>query len=247
MKNKLLFYIVFAISTSFAQVPNSIVLDNAISFSKDRYDNVFYITENQDVKKYGDNYLIYSSQKRKKITNIEAWNSIRIFLFSKEFQEYTVLDKYLTELYTRSFKLEHVGFASFTTLALDGNIWLFDNTDFSLKKINISNGNKISTTGLNLIIDESENEILFMKEYGNYLYVSTVHNGVLVFDNMGTYKKKLPFNNLSFFDFKNEKMYYLEKGNINYFDLIKLELKVSESLMNASKILITEDNSFLIK
>jgi len=241
MKANLLLLFVFSISISLAQVSNPIVLKDAVSFSKDRYDNVFYVTTNQDVKKYGDDKLIYSPQRRKEITNLEAWNSIKIFLFSKEYQEYTVLDKYLTEIYTRAFNIENIGFASFATITLDGNIWLFDNSDFSIKKVDIQNGNIISKTPLNLIIKESQNEVLFMKEYGNFLYISTVNNGILVFDNLGTYKKKLPFNNVLFFDFENTSLYFLRDYEKTLFDLISLEIK-SEVLNEKGKRIITTKN-----
>lgn len=247
MKANLLLLFVFSISISFAQVSNPIVLKDAVSFSKDRYDNVFYVTTNQDVKKYGDDKLIYSPQRRKEITNLEAWNSIKIFLFSKEYQEYTVLDKYLTEIYTKAFNIENVGFASFATISLDGNIWLFDNSDFSIKKVDIQNGNIISKTPLNLIIKESQNEVLFMKEYGNFLYISTANNGILVFDNLGTYKKKLPFNNVLFFDFTDNTIYFQNENSIKHFNLIKLETTQMDESTELKKIIQSKKNTFIIK
>lgn len=246
MKNKLFVILSLSFIVSYSQVSKPIIFKNTTAFSKDRYDNIYYVTSTQDVKKYGNDKLIYSPQRRKEVTNIEAWNSIRIFLFSKEFQEYTILDKYLTVVFTRQFNIENVGFASFATLALDGNVWLFDNSDFSIKKINIQNGNTILSTPLNIIIKERETDIIFMKEHGNFLYASTVKNGILVFDNLGTFKKKLPFNNISFFDFNDKKLYFNKENKAIKFDLFSFEIEEEESI-SINKTLITKENKFVIK
>ena len=243
----IIFLFIFLPIISFAQISEEILIKDAIAFSKDRYNSIYYVTNNQDVKKYGDDKLIFSSHKRKQITNLEAWNSIKIFLFNEEYQEYTILDRYLTEMFTTPFDIENVGFASFATIALDGNVWLFDNTDFSIKKISIQNGKVISKTPLNLIIKESENEVLFMKEYANFLYISTEHNGILVFDNLGTYKKKLPFNNVIFFDFNEQSLYFTTNKGLTYFDLIKLETTIIEKEISYSKYIETGKKAFTIK
>lgn len=253
MKSKFFFILSFSFIVSYSQISKPIIIKDAVSLSKDRYDNIFYVTTSQDVRKYGDENLNYSPQRRKEITNIEAWNSVRIFLFSKEFQEYTILDKYLTEIYTKAFKIDNVGFASYATIALDGNVWLFDNTDFSLKKINIQTGEIITQTSLNFIITESENEILHIKEYGNYIYMSTVNNGILVFDNLGTYKKKLHFNNVDFFNFSADELYFYKKSTaedisndnyIEYFDLMKLETRKEVISLSPNKVIKGKENLY---
>ena len=143
--------------------------------------------------------------------------------------------------------MEEVGFITFATLALDGNIWAIDNSDYSLKKINSENNKTIITTNLNFIINQNESEILFMKEYNNFLYISTTNNGILVFDNLGTYKKKLPYNNISFFSFKESDLCFITNKKINYFNTITLELKQEEEIIEGSKILISDKNKFIIE
>lgn len=241
---------IFALTSLFsiAQTkPEYVTVDNAILFSQDRYNNIYYITETQDVKKWSDQKLIYSSPKRKKITHIEAWNTAKIFLFSREFQEYTILDRYLTELSTKTFNMDEVGFADFATMALDGNIWLIDNTNFSLKKISISTNTTMLTTNLNLIIPQVENEVIFMKEYGNFLYVCTQHNGILVFDNLGTYKKKISYDGVAFLAFKDDVMYFTQNNETIYFDLLKLSEKRLPSRETDRCVVELNNQQYIIK
>ena len=100
LKNKTIFTLLFfcSISLSYAQELPTIALKNTSLFSIDRHNNLYYVDRNQDVKKYKDTELIYSSNKRKQITHIEAWNNMKIFLFNREFQEYTFLDRFLTQI-----------------------------------------------------------------------------------------------------------------------------------------------------
>lgn len=241
---------IFALTSLFciAQTkPEYVSIDHAVLFSQDRYSNIYYVTAAQDVKKWSNQELVYSSSKRKKITHIEAWNTAKIFLFSREFQEYTILDRYLTEISTKTFNMDEVGFADFATMALDGNIWLIDNTNFSLKKISISTNTTILTTNLNLIIPQVENEVIFMKEYGNFLYVSTQHNGILVFDNLGTYKKKIPYDGVSFLAFKDDIMYFTQHNEIIYFDLLQLSEKKLPCQETDRCVLELNDQRYIIK
>ena len=72
----------------------------------------------------------------------------------------------------------------------DGNIWLFDQSDFSIKKYNPTLKEVIFYTPLNNFI-QSEEEIYFMREYQNKLFIASENNGVLMFDNMGSYIKNI--------------------------------------------------------
>ena len=254
MKNSLRIGVIFLLFSSFIQDSTIKTIENVKRFSKDRYENVFYINTSGDLKKVGDNQLIYSPQKRREFTNLEAWNSIKIFLFSREFQEFTVVDKYLTEMYTKGFSFDVIGFADYATLALDGNLWVFDNVDYTLKKVDTRTGNLITSTNLNLVIDEGEQEVLHMREYGNFIYISTVHNGILVFDNLGTYKKKLPFNNVSFFDFNKDELYFLENSKLGetswgssifYFNLLSLESRNEPISQDVKHLIISDKSQFI--
>ena len=226
---------------------NIVQIDSANSFSVDRYDNIYLVTDKQDVVHFQKKINNYSPKKRKKIDHIEAWNSLHLFLFNKEYQEYTLLDKYLTPISTTSFNLDEVGFILFATTAIDGNIWTIDATDFTLKKINIRNNKTLFTTNLNFVILQDDIEVLFMKESGNFLYVCTSKNGILVFDNMGNYKKKLPFNAVSFLGFRENEIYFVMNNELCFFNLLSLELEKQILPLSYSKVIIVENNLYTIK
>jgi hypothetical protein len=64
--------------------------------------------------------------------------------------------------------------------------------------------------------------INYMREYQNMLFVNDANSGILVFDNFGNYKKKLPFSGLSFFGFQDNELYYVSKSGIHFFNLYTL-------------------------
>lgn len=250
----ILIYILFIGQSLFAQVNSpleTILLKKTAKISADRYQNIYLINDKQDVIKYENSEQLYSSIKRTEITHIEAANSLKIFLFNKEYQEYTLLDKYLTHISTTPFNTDEIGFVNYATLAIDGNIWAIDNTDYSLKKVNIRNNKTMVETNLNFILNEvafnNEDEILFMKESGNYLYICTKSNGILVFDNLGTYKKKLSFNAISFLGFKDNDLYFITGKELTYFNLLSLETKKELLPFSGSKALIVGNKIYIVE
>ena len=230
---------------------NIIKLENTSKLSVDRYNNIYTVNNRQDITKHEDKEHIYSSKKRKEITHIEALNSLKIFLFNREYQEFTLLDRYLTLISTTGFNTNEIGFISFATLAIDGNIWAIDNTDYSLKKIDIRSNKTITTTNLNFIITDltsnENNEILFMKESSNFLYVCTKSNGILVFDNLGTYKKKLPFNAVTFLGFNDNELYFVKDKELIFFNLLSLETKKELLPFSGSKALIVDNKIYIVE
>ena len=245
-----LFLFLFFINQLIAQDSthyNIVHIDSVNSFSIDRYNNIYLVTDKQDVVHFQKKLNNYSPKKRNKIDHIEAWNSLNLFLFNKEYQEYTLLDKYLTPISTTPFDLDEVGFILFATSAIDGNIWAIDATDFTLKKINIRNNKTIFTTNLNFVIRQDDIDVLFMKERGNFLYVCTRKNGILVFDNMGNYKKKLAFNGVSFLGFRGNEIYFVIDNKLCFFDLLSLKLRKEILSISCSKGIIIENQLYIVK
>lgn len=207
--------------------------------SVDRYSNIFVCDGDGNVNKYdtvGNLKLTYSPQKIGNISLIEAWNSVKIFLFYKDFQEYVILDRFLTPISIYNFDLSSIGFARTATLAADNNLWIIDDSDFSLKKYDIQLQTITIETPLDLLLDAREYDINFMREYQNMLFINDYNSGILVFDNLGNYKKKLPFSRLESFGFLNEELYYLEDNKIHLFHLYNF---------NTRTIQLPEDKIFI--
>jgi len=193
--------------------------------SQDNYGHLYISDKKGNINKYdstGKFLMNYSPQKLGMVTLLEAFNTIKIFVFYRDFQEYLMLERFLGPMPYLPLKEEQIGFARLATLANDYNLWVIDETDFSLKKYDRQFNKVLYKTALDLILDARDYDITFLREYQNNLYINDRYSGILVFDVFGSYKKKIPFKGLDFFAFHEDEMYYLQNDTIQFFHLYLL-------------------------
>jgi transposase-like protein len=231
---KILVWIVLWLTAAAAQAQELTLLTEVkvkqpVSISTDRNNHIFTSDPQGNIHKYdstGKLLHVFSPQKVARATLIEAWPTMQIFLFYRDLQAYTYLNRFLTDnRQTTGFDTDMVGFARVATVASDELIWVFDEADFSLKKLNAQTQQLTVSVPLNLVLTSAKYNINYMREYQNMLFVNDANSGILVFDNFGNYKKKLPFSGLSFFGFRGNELYYVNESGIHFFDLYTLATK----------------------
>lgn len=203
----------------------SIPFEGIQQVSLDRY-NFLYVSDQQgNIKKFdeeGKFQVLYSPAKVSNVALLEAWNTIKVFVFYREFQEYVILERFLTPRPNYVIDENAIGFARMATLASDYNLWMFDDADFSLKKYDQQYNKVLFSTPLDLILKPKDYDIKFMREFQNQLFISDINSGILVFDLFGNYKKKIPFQGVSFFSFFNDYLTFISGTQIVWFDLYGL-------------------------
>lgn len=200
--------------------------------SIDTYSNFFIADDKGNVYKFdslGKQQLQFSPLKKGDISLLEAWRTVNIFIFYRDLQEYIILDRFLTTSQQNfSFRQfnnndeKRIGFARLANLASDNNLWVFDDEDFSLKKFSTSLNKVTLHTPLDLILDPSFYDLTYMREYQNLLFINDKNSGILIFDNLGNYKTKLPFKNINYFNFKGNNIYFLSENKLISFDIYTL-------------------------
>lgn len=197
-----------------------------VSVSIDRYNHIFTSDQQGNVYKYDStaNILqVYSSQKVAGVPMIEAWPTIQIFIFYRDLQRFTFLNRFLTEpQQSAGFDPGKIGFGRAATIASDDQLWIFDESDFSLKKLNPVTQQLSLHVPLGLILTAANYNINHMREYQNLLFVNDINSGILIFDNFGNYKKKLPFTEVRYFSFYGNELYVIDKNTLHFFDLYTL-------------------------
>lgn len=186
-----------------------------VQVSADRYGNIFIADKNGTISKYknnGDSITAYSPAIRANITLLEAWATLETAVFYQENQELVIFDRFLT--FKQSIKIDDTmaGFARLATLAADGNIWIFDEVDFSLKKYNTRTKTIILHTPCDLLFQKKEYNLLFIKELNNLVYLVDKNNGVFLFDNFGNYKKSIYIADAKAIFIANDYIYALQNN-----------------------------------
>jgi len=196
--------------------------------SIDPYLNFYTADANGNVSKYDadGNYLsTFSPQKKSNVTLLEAWRNVNIFVFYRNFQQFLFLNRFLTSSPITDLNEELVGFARIAAPSSDNNLWLVDETDFSLKKYNLTYHKLDIRNPLELILNPQNYDLTFLREYQNLLFINDKNSGILVFDNMGNLKERIPVQGLDYFSFIQNNLYYIKDNQLTIIDLYTKEAK----------------------
>lgn len=221
--------------------------------SVSRQGNIFAALSKGDVLMLDSSGKIvqrFSPRKPARIHLLEAWNGLRILAFSRDFQSYFLLDRFLLSDGPVSLENDNGGYIRLLAPSQDGNLWVFDEATFQLKKINPANGNTIFSTPLDLVLSGKPHELSFMREYQNQLYIADKLGQILVFDQTGTFRKKLPLENCSWFGFEGEELYAIQGDSLVYFHPFLLSMRkksLPEELKSASELIILPGKTYCLK
>jgi len=206
----------FLLFVSFYQVRASDTLRLVLPYqvaqvSINRYQQLFIVDNQANVYQYDTTFELiqtFSPTRKAKPTILEAWETMRIFLFFQELQEYVFLNRLLSQTENKRFSTDNIQFVRVATVAADGNIWLFDEIDFSLKKYNPTQKNILITNPLDLSLLYADTDISFLKEYQNKLFMVDKSKGILVFDNLGNYIETIQAKDAAWITFCNDEIIF---------------------------------------
>jgi len=202
---------------------------NLDKFVIDYSGNIFVTTTYGDILKIDslcEELLVFSPTKTGQIKQIDIWSRFKIFAFYEELQEYIVLNRFLTSPVRYSFSQISVGYISNATLNFQQNIWLIDESDFSLKLVDTKQQEVIINQQLNQYLDLSNHEIIKIKESKGKLFVVDKVSGILVFDIFGSFIERIKVENITSINFEREKMIYYTGKDLMEINLNTLEQKI---------------------
>lgn len=193
--------------------------------SLDRRGNL-YVADGQDnIHQYGPDgqpLNVYSPPLPGHTAQLEAWNVSKIMAFYDDRQEIRLLDRFLAPITQIRLGDYFDGLVRVATLAPDDKLWLLDESDLTLRQFDPTPQRFGQSTPLDLIIGRSKPDFRFLRQYQNNLYLVDRTSGIFVFDNLGNYRKKLPFTGLSTVGFRGDELYYLADGVLHFFQLYTL-------------------------
>jgi len=222
-------------------------VQEVIDATSDYTGNLYVSNEQGIISKYDKNgqlLLSYSGNLISPIYSIDVSHTAKIFGFYRENQSYLILDRFLNPLHETILNNSVVGYATETAYAADNNLWIFDQSDLSIKKIQLLNNILITTISVSLVIGENDWNIQQIEEYQNRLYLFNEGKDVYVFDNLGNYVKKLGINPECNFWFNGDYLVYIEQAAIYKLNLYNSDVEQIGHSGNTSSILkvISNDN-----
>lgn len=197
--------IVFASQSSFAQKPasDSFVLvktytGNIADVAMDNLDNLYIISSTGQIKKLnaaGDSVGVYNQAKNYgKLYTIDVSNPLKILLFYKDFSTIVILDRLLASQSSIDLKRYSILNPSAIGNSYDNNIWVYDEFDNKLRKIDEQGNKLLETPDFRTVFNQNISPQKIFNDNG-LVYLADTSNGVFVFDNYGSFKKKIPVKN----------------------------------------------------
>ena len=215
----------------------------------DHFNNIYLIDNRGSLIKLekGKEPVIYSETRFGNLRYIDATNPLKLLLFYPDYSTIIVLDKNLALLGAHQLQYKNLRDIPAAGLSQDNKIWIYDKSDFKLKKLDDNSEILLQSERLNsLDIDLNPNFIL---SRNNWVYLNDPVNGIYVFDNYATYYKKIPLTGLQRFQILDDQLVYYKNNELNIFNLKTLEpatvaLPDTSGLINIS---IQKSRLFLVK
>jgi len=216
--------------------------------SIDRQGNVYIASKNGDIDRYDKEGTLayhFSPDTKGNVSLIEGWQGLRTFVFYRDFQQYLFLDRFLNSPNRLNIGSDPSRYYQWATLAGDNNLWLVDQQELSLKKLDIEINDFLVETPFNLNLDPENFQLTHIREYQNLLFISDVNSGILVFDNLGNYLESLPISGLDYFSFRDNELFGLiEPGKVASIDIYSKKVR-EISLPDLSYKYVLMENSLL--
>ena len=223
------------------------------SFTVDNIGGLYIINTDNQLKKFnenGDSVGVFNQvTKYGKLSYVEAQNPWKAILFYQNFSNIVLLDKYLNVLGNINLRNKNIFRVSAVTSSYDNNIWLYDEQENKLKKIDDS-GNLLSeTVDFRLLFDSVPTPQKIIDRDG-FIYLYDPHKGIYIFDYYGSFKSMLPLLNWTDVAIIGKTIYGFDKENLYKYvpplpDINKY--KLPESLQDNHSIKLSNHKIYILK
>jgi hypothetical protein len=188
-------------STASINIKDSFTLEKLIPgnftmMDVDVLNNIYLITAGNQLKKYnarGDSMAVFNDVKKYgNPTLMDVSNPLKVLLYYKNYATVVMLDRLLSQRNSINFRQQNIFSVKAIATSYDNNIWLFDEQDYKLKKIDEEGKLLQESTDWRVLMDvvPSPNNII---DNNNFVYLYDSAKGFYIFDYYGTYKNNLPF------------------------------------------------------
>lgn len=202
------------------------VKTDATFLTTDYLQNGYYITSGNELQKVdssGNLLASYNQNRYGKLEFADATNPLKLVLSYPGYGTVVMLDNTLSEVSALSLRKINIQSYSATCFSsLDNNIWVFDDQDYKLKKID-KNNNIIVESGDMFSLVGKAIQPVFMQENDQYVYLSDPSEGIVVFDVYGTYYQTLPFKNIEKFQVRSDQLFFREGNTLHAYHIKTLE------------------------
>jgi hypothetical protein len=223
------------------------------SFSVNQLGELYVLTSGNQLKKYnakGDSIGVFNQvTKYGKLATVEAENPWKTILFYQNFSTLVLLDKYLNVVTSIDLRKRNIFRVRAVTTSYDNNIWLFDEQDNKLKKIDDNGNLLLETVDFRLLFDTVPDPQKIIDRDG-FVYLYDSLKGIYIFDYYGSFKSKLSFTHWTGIEVVGKTIYGFGTKNLYRYtfplpDVTKIALP--QEFANSSLIKLRNNMIYVLK
>lgn len=214
-------------------------------FTIDNLGNFYVLTQSNQLKKLspaGDSISVYNDVKRfGKVYAIDATNPLKLLLYYKDFGTIVVLDRFLNVRTTINLRAHNLFQVKAVSQSYDNNIWLYDEQEARLKKLDEEGNLLVQFTDLRQVIEPTPSPTKLVDQ-DRLLYLYDPATGLFIFDYFGTLKTKLALTGWQDFQVVDNKVFGRKNGVLQQYQPGSLQLKefpLGAGLAGIDKLIIS--------
>lgn len=227
-----------------AQAPDSLRLQRSVpalaSFAtSDHFSNTYLITPENALIKYdssGRQVASYTNNRLGQAAFIDAANPLKILAWYPDFQTVVLLDRTLTEMGRLNFSPAGLYSVRCVAMALDGNIWVFDDAVSKAVKLGIDGAVLLESPPLNVYFPKRFSPTR-IRDSGRFICLNDPATGMCLLDQYANLEKVLNTQTMATFEADGEWLYFLEKDFLvvqNLAHIRQLKIRLPEGLFQTT-------------
>jgi hypothetical protein len=164
------------------------------AFTADNLGNLYLLSRTNQLKKInpkGDSMGVFNDVRRYgKLQSINATNPLRTLLYYRDFRTVIVLDRLMNVVNTVDLRKNNMFQVRTVAPSYDNKIWVFDEQESKLKKVDEEGRVVSETADLRLALQDVPVPVRMFDQNG-YVYLYDPEKGMYIFDYYGAMKNKL--------------------------------------------------------
>jgi hypothetical protein len=226
---------------------------NFVDFSVDNLGNVYTVNSQNRLKKLnaaGDSLAVYNDVRQfGRMSYMDVTSPLKILLYYREFATIVMVDRYLNIINTIDLRKQNIFQARAIGLSYDNNVWVYDEQEAKLKKIDDSGNLLTQTTDIRQFVDAVPDPVSIIDQNG-LVYLFDESKGIYIFDHYGAFQHQIPIADLRDFSVidknllaRNDRYFFrYETGGLN-----ALQIPIPADYLPAIKICLRPDAVYVLK
>jgi hypothetical protein len=237
--------------TSFRLIKS--ISGDIVDFTVDNLDNLYLVNSRNQLKKLnanGDSVGVFNDvRKFGKATLIDASNPLKVLLYYKDFSTIVILDRFLNIRNSLDLRRQNIFQVKAIGQSYDNKIWLYDELENKLKKIEDDGKLLLQTPDFRLLFNEAPSPAKIFDE-NQYVYLYDSAKGVYVFDYYGALKNNILITGWGNFKVVGKYMFGAKADTLHRYEISSLRLnewKMPEEIYKSRAFNFTATRLYALK